>query len=615
MLLLVALSTGLRWELAAASGHFDADPIGSVRSDPGLLYYLSERVASQGADAMGLDMHIEHPDGVHIARNYALGQEGLLAFARRWVEPGFPLHLLALRIMALVASLSIVSMYGLGRELTGSQRWGLMAAVIYTFLPAAYRSIGFVFVREDLSLPFFALHLWMAARAFRLRTLASGFLAGLSLAAALATWHAAGFLAAAEAAALWLWFLRKDRNPFSHAAALAALGVVALVCLSVPFLRAKGAILSPAMIAFGALAVAGVWHSTPRKARAIALVSLIGLALAGRWLAHTLGTTSDFDHVLGLIAAKLRFRGELPLDPSLLSFDVRMMWQGPFATLERAAARREFGPSFLALLVLLVAGVVRFVRGRDGDRQQVLSLLLTLLTVGAWMVARMSAALALLLPPLTALWFARKSAKRASVGRRGLLPFAGAGFLMIQVFTCFHWAQHLELDWHWPVRRDRDRAMVEAIENHVPPGEAVVADFMSSTVILAHTGRPIVVQPKWETASARKKVQRLIRGLYELTPSEFAQQMVEEWQAEYLLLDRHTLQWLRSSRYLAELDLQTGQLPQGSSLAGLLAPLAAGSAAPQFELLWSDEPVAAFPTGESLDWYRLYRVLPHDSED
>ncbi|MDP6740752.1 MAG: hypothetical protein QF404_12155, partial [Planctomycetota bacterium] len=112
--LLVAFSTGLRIEKALDSGHFDANPVGSVRTDPGLLYYLTEHVAHSREDKeeWPVDARIEHPAGVSIPAQYSLGQEGVVALVRRVVGNGMPTHQLALRLMAFLASLTLLGGYG-----------------------------------------------------------------------------------------------------------------------------------------------------------------------------------------------------------------------------------------------------------------------------------------------------------------------------------------------------------------------------------------------------------------------------------------------------------------------------------------------------------------------
>ncbi len=611
--LLVAFSTGLRIEKALDGGHFDANPVGSVRTDPGLLYYLTERVAhsSEESDEWPVDMRIEHPAGVSIPDQYSLGQEGVVALVRRVVGNGMPTHQLALRLMAFLASLTLLGVYGLARELTGSSRWGLMAATLHALTPAAYRSIGFVLVREDLCLPIYAAHLWLVARTWRTRSTASGLWAGITLGLSLATWHAAGFLVALECAAAWLLFLRRDRNPFGERPALVGLIAALAICLWVPSLRAKGAMLSPAMAGFLALACAARFRKLRSRRLAAGFVALAVFVGLGRVLAGYLGSAADLDHVLALLLAKVRFLGHLPADPAQLDFDVRMMWQGPFATLEWREARRILGPSLLGFLVITVATTLRWLRGRGEDKHLFIGLLVALLGLGSWLTLRVSAALVIVLPAAIALWFSRRNQARKERSRSRWLPFAGAGFILVQALVFLGWASHLSIDWHWNLRRDRDRAMVAAIEQFVPDGKAVAADFMVSTVILAHTQRPIIVQPKWERALSRRRVERLWELLYHSPPTELAQTLLGPLQTEYLLVDRHTLQWLKSSRYLAGLSSSGPELPAGSAVEALLAGNGRDEypGVPGFELLWSDEPVAAFPDGSKRDFYRLFRLV------
>lgn len=617
LVLLVAFSTGLRVEKALESGHFDTDPVGSVRADPGLLYYLTERAVRlpDGTDEGSIDTRIEHPDGVSVPNLYSLGQERVVALARRIVGDEMPTHQLALRLMAFLASLTLLGVYGLARELTGSSRWGLMAAALHALTPASYRSIGFVFVREDLCLPIYAMHLWLVVRTWRTRSTASGLWAGITLGLSLATWHAAGFLVALECAAAWLMFLRRDRNPFGKGPALMGLIAAVVICLLVPSLRAKGALLSPAMAGFLALACAARFSQQRSRCLAVGFVALAVFLGLGRVLAGYLGSAEDLDHVLALLLAKVRLLGHLPADPAMLDFDVRMMWQGPFATLEWGEARRILGPSLLGFLVITVATTLRWLRGRGEDMRLFIGLLVALLGLGSWLTLRVSAALVIVLPAAIALWFSRRNRARKGRSRSRWIPFAGAGFMLVQALVFFGWASHLSIDWHWNLRRDRDRAMVAAIERFVPEGRAVAADFMVSTVILAHTQRPIIVQPKWERALSRRRVERLWELLYHSSPSDLAHALRGPLQTEYLLVDRHTLQWLRSSRYLAGLSSDRPELPAGSAVEALLAgnsrheyPGVEG-----FELLWSDEPVAAFPDGSERDFYRLFRLASPES--
>jgi hypothetical protein len=124
--------------------------------------------------------------------------------------------------------------------------------VLYLASPAAYRTAGFVLLREDLSLPLFALHLWLLARAVRRPSVGAWAGCGLAALAALATWHAMTFVVTLELACVFAWLLRTGRSPLAVGRAWIAPAVVAVGSLFVPVLWSKLLLLSvPMQLAVG----------------------------------------------------------------------------------------------------------------------------------------------------------------------------------------------------------------------------------------------------------------------------------------------------------------------------------------------------------------------------
>src|SRR5207237_8196403 len=62
------------------------------------------------------------------------------------------------------------------------------------------------------------------------------------------------------------------------------------------------------------------------------------------------------------------------------------------------------------------------------------------------------------------------------------------------------------------------RAALAAVSAFVPEPEAVMADPVLSTAILADTRRPIVLQPKWEEAEARRRLQDFVLTFFHQSP-------------------------------------------------------------------------------------------------
>jgi hypothetical protein len=173
LLAVVASGAAVRIQTALSLPAFAAEsPDGLLKSDTGLLYYITTRILEGGglppADFRA-DPRVEHPETSDLPAMETVGQEFLVAWAHLLTGGRLPLFVLATIVMGVFASLTAIGVYGLALELTGQVRWAVCAAVLYAILPANYRTIGFILIREDGSLPFFALHLWLLVRALRIR--------------------------------------------------------------------------------------------------------------------------------------------------------------------------------------------------------------------------------------------------------------------------------------------------------------------------------------------------------------------------------------------------------------------------------------------------------------
>jgi hypothetical protein len=560
-------AAGLRIGTTLRMRGFDAVEVrGQLRSDPALLVYLTERVVEAGASApedWRADRRIEHPDALDVPATFTVGQEFLIAWARRHGGDSLPLHVLCVWVAGITAALTAGCVVGMTWELTRSVGWSFAAALLCLLSPASYRSLGFVLVREDLSLPLFALHLFCLARAVRVQSTFAWATSGLALAAALATWHAMSSFVLMEGACAALACLITRRLPFTRRASWAFFVGPALAVLAVPALRAK--------------------------------------LLAGE---------GDLTHVREVLFAKLLHLGHFPDQVSELSFDARLLWQGPFETLSPTAFPALFQ---LSLWIGLPAAIVLAWRARhevDDDRLRgrVLGLsLFTLLTLLlTWLVARVFVLPAILLPVLSALGLSRLDVwRRARLTAHRADPAAPRSFatllallaapafllaLLLQVAACASWRSKLEsegLSWNPSAsRRAEIVAALEAVETHVPASQAVAADFMLSPAILAHTGRPIVLQPKWETRRSRERVRLFWQAFYRESPESMRRLLVERFDCRWLLVDRTMLWTLRASRRLA--GLRDDDPPPAGSLAEALFTTAAGTPPPGFESVWED---------------------------
>jgi hypothetical protein len=585
LLLLVLLGTWTRVRATHCDpGYSGAPPEGLLRSDPALLAYFTQRIAESGglpAD-FSAEPRIEHPQRIDVPALFPIGPEFLVAALTKLLGPDTPLHEACLLASSFAASLLVLGVYLLARELSGRRALGLAAALFAALLPANYRTLGFLFVGEDWSMPLFVLHLGLAARAVRLPSRRSALLSALPLVGALATWHAASFFFALELLALATWFWTRGRNPFAHASTWPALGLLVLAGFAIPVLRHTRFVLSlPMVIALG-LVCAGFL-----KGRVLQRAALLGTA------ALSLLGSGEYSHVFGLVWHKLANFGALPEDPSVLPAEVRLMWQGPFATLDPWRGVVWLGLGTAGLLW----AARRLWRRESDDRLGVLCWLALGSLPLVWLIERTLVLPALLAPALCAAACARWRA-----------PWIGAALLAQALLFAAHLSSYV-IPWYQPPIREVELAeLVRALPQYVPQGEAVATDFVNGTAVLLRTGRPILFQPKWESKQSRERIERFLELFFHGTLPELSRVLREEFQCRFLLVDR--VQLGLGCRYAA--GIGAGREPPADSPAALLCTTDAArlEALPGYRLLWRSPPALRQSNGRPSDFYRLFELAP-----
>jgi len=599
--LAVGLGAALRIDLGLSDPGFDrVRPARVLKSDPALLYYVTERILAAGgappADFRA-DPRVEHPRRADLPAMLTVGQEFLVAWLYRATGSDAPLHLFALWVMAFVAALAVVPVYGLARELAGHPGWGGLAALLYLASPANYRTAGFVLLREDLSLPLFALHLWLLARAVRRPGVAAWAGCGLAALAALATWHAMTFVVTLEMLCGFAWLVRTGRSPLAEGRAWIAPLVVAVGSLLVPVLRSKLLLLSVPMQLAAGLGVAALLERRGSRpalrvggavAGALAVLALSRLASAA-WGAGL----ADYGHVFEMMWAKVVHLGALPDDPRALSFDARLLWQGPFETPYLRELVSGFTAGFLLLPVAALRAAPTWWRGRGDVAFAGLVAFALACTATALLVRRNLVLPGLVLPVVCAVLLARL---RASTGEARAWA---AGLAAAQVLCAVAILPGRQAQWYFPVQQDEIEAVLGFMESHVPADAPVAAEFVTGPAVLALRGNPILMQPKYETRESRLRTRAFLEALY-FEPPEALHAWLVANDARYLLVDRQTL-W--QMRWVAGLPSGLDEPIPGTAAARLLSREPAQLAAvPGFELVYR----SALPS----DMMRLYRVRP-----
>ncbi len=597
----VALTATIRIERTLHDPNFDRSSAdGLLRSDPALLFYITERIVESGGrppDDFRADRRIQHPDAIDVPKMFTVGQEFLVAWSYLTFGRGMPLHVFCVFIMSVVASLTLVGAYGLAWELTEKVRWAALAAPVYLFLPANYRTLGLILMREDVSFPCFALHLWLLARAARLRTAWSFAWAALAAVLAVATWHAMSFVLALEMLALLLWFLRTGRNLFAIPRSWIVPAALAVAGAAIPVLRGKVFPLSPAMLmALALLAGARVARrGAAGRARATVLGTLIVLVPVSfgiAWLSG--GGQEDYSHVFNLILAKIVHLGVMPDDPSRLSFEARLLWQGPFLTAEWSDFITEVGAGLVVLLAGLGACFIVWRRNAHGDRLFLIATFTVICLVAAYMVERLMILIGFLVPVLGAVLAARLPKPRWGAAVLGWLA-------VVQAAAFCAWLGHHTIAWYVnPAYNAEIAGLVRWSRQNLPADEAVASDFVHSTILLAHNRNPIVCQPKYEMVESRRRFREYLEAYLKGAPQDLMR-FARRYRCRYVLIDRIGMWYV--NRYIAGIPLSQ-QTPAPGTAAAVFGSddETVLTGVPGFTLVYRS------PPGLGLDVFRLYRI-------
>jgi len=426
---------------------------------------------------------------------------------------GLPLHIFALVFMSIVASTTVVGVAGLTRELTGSRKWACLAGLVYAVTAGSYRTIGVILIREDLSLPLFALHLYLLARAIRVKSAGTIAAAAVTAVAALATWHAMSFIFTIEIACIFAWFLRTGENPLRGKASGIVLAIFAVAGLLIPVLLSKLFLFSlPVQML---LVMAMMSFIQPRlgsgdlRRAIIGLLALaaIGLVFAGSkaWLALGSG---DYAHVLEMMLAKVRYLGTRPRDPLELSYDARLIWAGVFETSSPQALMSWLGALVFLTLVSAFGSLESWWHGKGDGRTETLAAFAGVALVLALMVQRLFALAAVLSPPLAVILL--HSSFRSPARRHWMLALV----LLQCVITANVLDQTKLQGWYNPALLKQLAGTLHYIRDELPNEGAIAADFIVSAAVVAQSTHPSVLQPKYETARSRNRIERFTKGLY-----------------------------------------------------------------------------------------------------
>ncbi len=612
---------------AAKNRHFSATGLG-----PEATYWMESAqryryvaMVAEGQQIPAVDTRMQAPDGYPTRSDTILQEEFYGRLARRFRAEDRSLPSFVRLISRLVSSSAVFPLALLCFAITRRRDAALLGAAAFLLcLPVAERGTGAVLFREDLAFPVLCWHLAFLGFWVRRPRWYSALLAGVLLALSLLLWKVISFyvliLVALLGSAHWLGRASpKELLPGT----LLLLGPTALAAL-LPFnLQHDGWLTGTPLLAGTAVAI-GMGAHLLQKDKSPWIGAVVA-AVAFAALRFLLPSEAGYDHAWETIFARLRFLGQKPEDPTLLSFHARHYWTGNYESPALRRLARDWPLLALAALPGLLS-VVRWWRPRFfksweeprlppriptrlmegwGPMEPLLGLashavlFLSVGFVGIYLVFRklqLFAALGLAL--LVAVGFAVDAKRLRAVRRLALfgmiLAVAVHGFVPLPGLERL-WSEAAEVDregWN-PVSVFSGRSFNELageLPARVGEDEPVLASFIISPFLLTYLDRPTVlhcffegdVLERYEAVTTARFGDE--QGLWDLARGYGARWYVHE--AQHVLRDDVRM----SQRYVAaamdwphdSVSVQMSYAPEQLK---------------HFELAWQN------------DWFRVFRVL------
>ena len=493
------------------------------------FHFRHARMVSDGDSIPVEDMQIQHPEGLRVRRYITPLMDQIYGRLHRWFFADTELHVFLIYAVSIFSTLSLLACFFAGWSLWQSPWIALICATMYSLVPASTARVTSSLNREDFALPllFGSFACFLACMKKQRPAVVLGGAAMLIV--ALAGWHLSQFYFQIFVAGLALLVLIYLPESIPRATFTIYVAAVVAASMLLEVLREKAFIGSMALMMSYALLIV-MWLSpgrSPRTTRWTTIGLMIVFIAGGFAIQHR---TDSHSHVFATVVAKLRYLGQLPADPSLLSFEAKSMWTAGFISPNPEEILLMLGTLLLFLVVAIILWAPRLWR-RQVSPEQALVLYFALITCALYLMFQRLSVFAVfylaLLPGLA--WTLRFRNWR--VGLTALLVIC-MGFEVIKLPllrerpirnrpTAF--GRFVAEKTGLPVYRLQQHRpslpvlsnLTRYLQDHTQDSEAVVSSFELGPSIATYANRPTVLHSSFESKSLRDKVQTVYESLFE----------------------------------------------------------------------------------------------------
>ena len=471
------------------------------------FHFRHTQMIANGGTIPSTDQQIQYPEGLDTYRHITPLMDHVYGQLHRWFFPSLPLHVFLIYAIAFYSTLSVFACFLAGQAISNSSWLGLACASLYGLAPGSWVRSGGTFLREDFALPLLFGSFTCLLLCIQKERRAIALIGGLLLTSAFASWHVSQFFFLLLIGGLALLVFLFKLQDLPRCTITIYTSSALLTSLLLPALRAKYYYLSiPILISIAIVLMLWVsprltrWSKSQRSISAAGLLLLCGLL---GFLAQQF--TGAHSHVFAVLWAKIRYLGQLPLDPLALPFEAKAMWTSSFVS-------PPF-PHFFGLLssTLLFGGIgvlplLRRCWMRTLNPQLVMVLYLSLTTLILFVMFERLAVFAVFMMSLLA--------APAWMNRSRWFNAIYAMFLATRILFGFSLTGQIRLQPSRPPQQDL-RDLVQYLRQNTKTTDVVICPFPLGSVIATYADRPVLLHSKFESKKLREKVKESYTAMFD----------------------------------------------------------------------------------------------------
>jgi len=546
------------------------------------FHYRHFKMAADGEKIPKIDYDIQYPEGLDIVKYETPFMDKVLGTIYRTFFSNVKQYLFVIYFSVIFYSLVVLLIFFGAKILFESDIAGLIAAAFFALTPAGImRNISGFYSREDFALPLIFLSFIFYIACIKKDNIIYAATASVSLFLALATWHFTQlYLNVFATGAVVIYFTLKINNQdIPYKSFIIFFITVILSSLIIPILRTILFVFSPACMILLGLTVNELLFPINKNKKVNLPINIIILFIcltASVFLQRLSGSQT---HAFGLLYYKLITFNQLPEDPSLIPFEIRVMWAG-----------NSMGDDFQTIMinflsVLIIFPVALIILALDYKKNKN-PLSLTLIYFSSVyfilyiMINRMSVFAIFFIVLALGSFIFIKTEKVKLISSAALITMLVIHFIFLFTFK------------YDPVIQDQkvSAEMYNFIKDKTDKDAVILSNFETGPGIALYTSRKVNLHSKFESKKIREKVNEYYNTLYSSSENDF-----------YEFCKKNKTNYYVYSTYMALNTEKGGHLYYGNAL-----PL--DSQSNVFKFHFKPASLKHFRLIYQSDMYRIYSV-------